>query len=522
MFLVQSRDAGKIFRMMEVESDVWRRDKRLVPCGGRGYGGSMWMWIRSFLFFLCCAAVADPARADSVSGTTWAVRFNRPDQTTTLTGIGPEEYVIREAYLARIDALQSQDWGCLTAFTFSGNSEGAGAAGPVLLSMSNALSRGARLAFVADNGVNIASNYWPGISLTGLSMRAGNKLELRRAPNDSGIMHDKVGVFWYRAQTQAWVLTGSWNFTGGASSQQWNILAEVQNNALATAYSNEMRQMLNGYFHASAAKSHAHDGTRFRLPGSGRDSWVRFAPYPDKTYGGSNALTDVVAAIDAATNTIVFALNKLTRPDVVSALIRACNRGVKVNGTIPKSDRSLATDDSYAMYQMLIQPTNYATANRVMMYNAYSSTTWTNYDAGQADLTHTKYMVIDPYGPQALVIHGSPNWTEAALVDDSSNDENLLFLVHEPIARSFVAQFNAMTDGVVPWCDLRSTGSTATARCSYWLPYTNRYALITTTNLFNTNSWTSVVTILPTGRGTNSVLIPRSGARGFYRIQKMD
>ena len=256
------------------------------------------------------------------------VRFNRPDQTTTLTSIGPDEYVIREAFLARIDALQSQDWGCLAAFTFSGNSEGAGAAGPVLLAMSNALSRGAKLAFVADNGVNITSNYWPGISLTGLSTRAGNKLELKRAPNDSGIMHDKVGVFWYRAQTQAWVLTGSWNFTGGASSQQWNILAEIQNNALAAAYSNEMRQMLNGNFHASAAKSHAHDGTRFRLPDSARDSWVRFSPYPDKTYGGSNALTDVVAAIDAATHTIVFALNKLTRPDVVSALIRACNRGV--------------------------------------------------------------------------------------------------------------------------------------------------------------------------------------------------
>lgn len=480
------------------------------------------MWIRGLLFCLWIVAALASARADSVSGTTWAVRFNRPDQTTTLTDIGPDEYVIREAFLARIHALQSQDWGCLAAFTFSGNTEGAGAAGPVLLAMSNALSRGAKLAFVADNGVNISSNYWPGISLTGLSTRAGNKLDLRRAPDDSGIMHDKVGVFWYRAQTQAWVLTGSWNFTGGASSQQWNILAEIQNNALATAYSNEMRQMLNGNFHASTVKSHAHDGARFRLPDSDRDSWVRFAPYPDKTYGGSNALTDVVAAIDAATNTIVFALNKLTRPDVVNALIRACNRGVKVNGTIPKSDRSAAGADSYAMYQMLIQPTNYTTVNRVMMYDAYSSTTWTNYDAGQTDLTHTKYMAIDPYGPKALVIHGSPNWTEAALVDDSSNDENLLFLAHEQIARVFVAQFNAMTDGVIPWCDLRSTGSVANARCSYWLPYTNQYALIGTTNLFRTNSWTNQVTLLPTGRGKNSVLVPRNGARGFYRIQKMN
>ena len=480
------------------------------------------MWIRRTIFFLWSVAAAISARADSVSGTTWAVRFNRPDQTTTLTSIGEDEYVIREAYLARINALQSQDWGCLAAFTFSGNSEGAGAAGPVLLAMSNALSRGAKLAFVADNGVNIASNFWPGISLTGLSTRAGNKLELRRAPNDFGIMHDKVGVFWYRAQTQAWVLTGSWNFTGGASSQQWNILAEIQHNTLATAYSNEMRQMLNGNFHASASKSHAHDGTRFRLPDSPRDGWVRFSPYPDRTVGGSNALTDIVAAIDAATNTIVFSLNKLTRPDVVDALIRACNRGVLVNGAIPKSDRATSGDDSYAMYQALIQPTNYATVHRALMYDAYSSTVWTTYDAGQTDLTHTKYMVIDPYGTNALVIHGSANWTDAALVDDSSNDENVLFLPHKGMAMAFAAQFNAMTDGVVPWCQLRSMGSVTNARCFYWLPYTNQYALIETTNLFNTNSWITVVTNLPTGRKTNSVLIPRNGVRGFYRIQKMN
>ncbi len=480
------------------------------------------MWIRRALCIGWSVASIVAARADSYSGTTWVVRFNRPDQTTTLTSIGKDEYVIREAYLSRINALQSQDWACLAAFTFSGNSEGAGAAGPVLLAMSNALSRGAKLAFVADKGVNITSNFGTGISLTGLSTRAGTRLELRRAPNDSGIMHDKIGVFWYRAQTQAWVLTGSWNFTGGASSQQWNILAEIQNNTLATAYSNEMRQMLNGHFHASATKSHVPDGARFRLPDSDRDGWVRFAPYPDKTYGGSNALTDIVAAIDAATNTIVFALNKLTRPDVVNALIRACNRGVKVNGTIPKSDRATATDDSYAMYQMLIQPTNYATANRALMYDAYSSTLWTNKDAEQTDLTHTKYMAIDPYGSRALVIHGSPNWTDAALVDDSSNDENLLFVPNEKFARAFVAQFNAMTDGVIPWCQLRSTGSTATARCSYWLPYTNQYALIETTNLFNTNSWITVVTNLKTERGTNSVLIPRNNTRGFYRIQKMN
>lgn len=475
----------------------------------------------AILFLGFVAALAGAARADSYTGTGWVVRFNRPDQTTTYSSIWDDEYVIREAFLARINALASNDWACLATYTFSGNTAALGAAGPILAAMSNALVRGAKLGFVADDGVNVASNYWPGISLTGLSTRAGNKLTLSRAPVDWGIMHDKVGVFWYRAITQAWVLSASWNFTGGASSQQWNILAEIQDNALGTAYSNEMREMLSGRFHANPAKSHAHDGARFGLANADMwtNGWVRFGPYPDGTYGGSNALTDITNAIDAATNEIVFALNKLTRPDVATALIRACDRGVFVNGTIPKSDRATTNDDSYAMYQMLATSSNYATANRAFLYDAYSSAARTNYDAGQSDLVHAKYMVIDPRGAKPLVIHGSANWTESALVSTNSNDENVLFVPHGGIARAFVAQFNAMTDGVYPWCGLGTGGSSATSRLTCWRPYTAAYEVVHTTNLFDLDSWTNRAQVLPSGRGFLSVTVTNHAERGFYRVR---
>ncbi|HAL92638.1 MAG TPA: hypothetical protein DCM68_06405 [Verrucomicrobia bacterium] len=474
------------------------------------------MWRRITILSLLCGA----AWADSYTGEGWTVRFNRPDQTTTYSSIGDDEYVIREAFLARIDALASNDWACLATYTFSGNTAQLGAAGPILAAMSNALVRGAKLGFVADKDVNIASNYWPGISLTGLSTRAGNRLTLSRAPDDWGIMHDKVGVFWYRAATQAWVLSASWNFTGGASSYQWNILAEIQNNDLAAAYSNEMREMLSGRFHANPAKSHAHDGARFRLADTNMwtNGWVRFGPYPDGTVGGSNALTDVTNAIDAATDEIVFALNKLTRTNVVEALIRACDRGVLVNGTIPKSDR-LPGGDSYGTWQMLANPANYATANRAFLYDAYSSAARTNYDAGEADLTHAKYMAIDPRGEHPLVIHGSANWTASALVATNENDENVLFLPHRGMAHAFVAQFNAMTDGTIPWCGLRSGGSSAVSRLSYWLPYTTAYEVVHATNVFDLSAWTNFVQSLPSGRGTNTVTVTNRAERGFYRVR---
>ena len=476
-------------------------------------------WRNIWIAGLCGAALAGAARADSFTGTDWQAHFNLPDQNTFTSTVRLDEYLLRDRFVARLDALASNDWACLATYTFSGSSASVGAAGPILAAMSNALARGVKLGFVADNGVDVVSNYWPGVSLTGLATRAGNRLELSRATNDWGIMHDKVGVFWYRAATQAWVLSGSWNFTGGACSYQWNVLTELRNNELAAAYSNEMREMLSGRFHANAAKSHAHDGARFRLAGTARDGWVRFGPYPDGTAGGSNALTDVVAAIDAATNEIVFGLNKLTLAEVTAALIRACDRGVVVHGTIPKSDRTATNDDSYATWRTLSEPTNYATANRALLYDAYATAAWSAYDAGETDLTHAKYLVIDPAGAEPLAILGSANWTWSALVSTNSNDENVQFLPHAGLAQALVAQFNAMTDGTVPWFRLESGGSAAAGVLVYWLPFTNRYEVLFTTNVREAGSWTNREQALPPGRGTNAVPTTNRTARGFYRLQ---
>lgn len=467
---------------------------------------------------LLAFGIAGAVRADSHTGESWAVHFNLPDQTTSHSSIGPDEFVIRDALLARINALDSGDWACLATYTFSGSSAAGGAAGPVLAAVSNALARGAKMGFAVDNVVNVTSNYWPEVSLSGLSSRPGNALELSRSPY-GGIMHDKVGVFWYAAEGKGWVAAGSWNFTGGASSCQWNILTEIQDTTLAAAYSNELREMLSGRFHSDPAKSHAQDGTRFRIAGMGRDGWVRFAPYPDGKYGGDNALTDILAAIDAAEDEIFFALNKLTRQGVVEALIRACDRGVVVHGTIPKSDRSRPGQASYAMYQMLIDPEHYATRNRVRMYDAYYDAERTRADNHNRDLAHVKYMVIDPRGTNPLVIQGSANWTASALVLTSSNDENVQFLPHRGMAEAFRMQFAAMTDGMRPWCALEPAGTAL--RLDYWLPESTLHELVFTDSLLHSGAWTSWSGELPADRGTNSLELPRDGFMRFFRIQEV-
>ena len=474
-----------------------------------------------FVFAVVAFLALAPARAGTVTGADWIVRFNLPDQTTSYKTIGPDEFVIRDAWLARIDALKKGDWACLSTYTFSGPSESSGAAGPILGAISNALARGASVGFVAAYGVDVASNYWPGCSLKSLSSRKTNPLKLSRAPS-GGIMHDKLGVFWYKTTKERWVLSGSWNYTGGASSQQWNILTEIRNDALAAAVSNELSQMLAGHFHSDKDKSHAPDNTRFRLASAPADSWVRFAPYPDGAYGGDNALRDITNAIAGATTDIYFSLNKLTRQDVVDQLVRACNRGVTVHGVIPKSDRLYPGSDSYAMYTNLLYSPAYTTANRVRLYDAYYAADRTSYDNNNRDLVHTKYMVIDPLGAKPLVIHGSANWTASALVLTSANDENVLFLSHPGIASAFLAQFAAETDGLNPLLLSMAPAKGGALSISYWLPPLPAASLpksLAASPSLALPSWTPLAT-LAASPGTHVLSIPATtNSARFFRLQ---
>lgn len=454
------------------------------------------------------------ARADTYSGDGWRMHFNIPDQKTGTANATTNEYVIRDAWLARINALQKGDWAALSTYTMSGASAISGAAGPMLEAVAKALDRGAKVGWVVGNGVAVSSNFWSGGSLKSLATRKTNPLALKQAPT-GGIMHNKMGVFAYKGKTP-WVLSGSWNFTGGASSQQWNVLMEIQNAALATACSNELRQLLAGKFHADETKSHAWDGTKFKLAGWSRNGWIRFAPYPDGKYGGNNALTDITNAIAGAKEEIFFGLNKLTRGGVVDALIAACNRGVVVHGTVPLSDWAIESKDSWECMQKLLCPTNYATANRVRIYLAYTTGDKTAADAVQTDLVHAKYMVIDPWNTaNALVIQGSANWTSSALVLTSSNDENVEFLPSAEIAQAFVEQYRAMTDGLRPVVTSLARNGTKGWTIGYWHE-PGTFLLQHTTGL--AGGWHDVLTLPATRHGTTTNAT--AGTSGFFRVRQ--
>ncbi len=422
------------------------------------------------------------ARGESFTGVNWIVHFNLPDQDYYEA---PGEYVIRDALLARINALQAGQTGTLATFTFSA----AGTAGSILSSMQDALNRGATVKFIADYAIDVNAAY-DGLALTTLTARTVNPLILSRATNSAGIMHHKFGLFDY-GKTNRWLLTGSWNFTSKASYGQWNVGLEMRNADVFSAYGKEAEELLAGRFHYNTNKSHAANGSIFNLDGAWGPSWVDFAPYPTSRFGGSNAQTEVFQLIDGAQSEIVFALNKLNRPHIRDALLAAADRGVHIVGVIPKSDRTTSSDTSYDVYTFLSNPDNYATTNRIQWVDAYSRADYSTTDAGELDLVHEKWMVIDPWTDRPVLIAGSANWTDSALSSTTENDENILFLRHRDIARLFYMQFKRMTglwqDQCYSWMDVSREGKNP--QVVFWITDTNRHMLATCDNLV-TGNWT--------------------------------
>lgn len=406
-------------------------------------------------FALCLPAL--PAPGLSITGADWRIHFNGPDQDASFSAITVEEYAIRDALVARIDALQAGHRAWLATYTFSGSNLVSGGAGAILKATEDALNRGATVAFVVDGGVDLHARNGGSNTLAGLAGRPLNPLQLVQDDSASGIMHDKLGLFDY-GSTNRWVFITSWNFTGGASINQWNIALELQHAALFNAYSNEFAELLAGRFHDDAGKSHAHNNAAFTLADAWAPGWVRFGPHPSSIDGGDHAARDLTNWFGQARHQIVFALNQLTHGTVATSLVQAANRGVQIDGVMPRSDTDPG-ETSAALYGYLTNVTSYATTNRIRFWPAHTRPDGATNDTGQADLVHAKWAVVDPFGEQPGVIHGSANWTFSALQSGSFNDENIVFVRHRDIARLFYLHFKqitgAFTNSADFWLDLK-------------------------------------------------------------------
>jgi len=139
-------------------------------------------------------------------------------------------------------------------------------------------------------------------------------------------------------------------------------------------------------------------------------------------------------------------MHHFNRPPLRRALVAAANRGLRVAGVIPESDRGTNRFAiSGATVRYFANPNLYTGTNRVHLLPARVNAVGPALDSGQPDLVHLKYALVDPSGPRPVVIHGAANWTASGLTSPAGNDESTLFLRHAGIARAFLEQFHCMT-----------------------------------------------------------------------------
>ena len=234
----------------------------------------------------------------------------------------------------------------------------------------------------------------------------------------AGLMHNKFVVIDGRggAPDSAWVWTGSWNPTDPGTNADFQNSIEVQDPALAGAFTLEFDEMWgsdNEVPNASASRFGARktDNTPHRFVIGGKDVECYFSPSDHTT-------SHIIAVLDSAKHSIAASLLTLTRMDIADAILAKTNAG---------EETRLIVDDS----------TDQGSQVKFLKNNGVDlllkPSTYTGF-------FHHKYGIIDGEDIHwnGAVITGSHNWTSAA---ENSNNENLL-VIHDPaIANQYLQEF---------------------------------------------------------------------------------
>ena len=234
-----------------------------------------------------------------------------------------------------------------------------------------------------------------------------------------GLQHNKFFIFDYRgaAPDQTWVWTGSWNPTDPGTNDDCQNSIEIQDQALAGAYTTEFNEMwgsdtvvpdaANSRFGARKL-----DNTPHIFNINGMPVELYFSP-SDRT------TSHIVSTLAKAQNSINVALLTLTRSDIAATMKLKKDAGLKVRGVL---DNGTDTGSQYT----------FLTSGGVDI----------RLKGNTVGLLHHKYGVIDAEVSTATqyVITGSHNWTSAA---ETSNNENALIIQSNSIANQYLQEFAA-------------------------------------------------------------------------------
>jgi phosphatidylserine/phosphatidylglycerophosphate/cardiolipin synthase-like enzyme len=257
---------------------------------------------------------------------------------------------------------------------------------------------------------NLVANGIPYITDTFDPVNAGN-----------GLMHNKFAIFDFRdtsSFTDDWVWTGSWNATDPGNNDDAQNSIEIQDKALANAYTMEFNEMWGSSTDTpnSTQSRFGADKTditphRFNIGGTKVESY--FSPSDQTTL-------HIYETLSEATSSINICMLTFTRSDLAQELVTKKAAGDKVRVVM---DNNTDSGNQFSFLQ----------TNGIDVHLKGSAIT---------GLLHHKYAVIDAENPKAdeIVITGSHNWSTSA---ETANDENTLIIHSSRIANLYLQEFKA-------------------------------------------------------------------------------
>jgi phosphatidylserine/phosphatidylglycerophosphate/cardiolipin synthase-like enzyme len=235
----------------------------------------------------------------------------------------------------------------------------------------------------------------------------------------AGLHHNKFFIFDYRggAPDSIWLMMGSWNPTDPGTNDDRQNLVEIQDVALAGAYTTEFEEMwgsnsdiANQQTSRFGARKMNNTPHNFIIGGIKVESY--FSPSDRTTNFIGRAMSRGNKSINGAVMTI-------TRRDLADSVIALKNRNGKTR-LILSNNTDSGTQFSYLQ-----------TNGVDIRLKGFTS-----------GLLHHKYAIIDAEYSNATpyVITGSHNWSSSA---ENSNDENTLIFQDAQIANFYLQEFTA-------------------------------------------------------------------------------
>lgn len=278
---------------------------------------------------------------------------------------------------------------------------------PLSTALVNAYNRGVIIRVVLDYEY----------SSTGVTLLTNAGIPVIRRTNGNGLMHNKFYIFDARDSIPGndWLITGSWNATTDQTYTDCQNMLEIQDSALAAAYTTEFQEMwgstgnypntANARFGSSKTNNTPHTFIIDGIPVE-----LYFSPSDGTT-------SHIIEQIQGANSKAILGLMVFTRYDIANALYQRSIAGADVIGII---------DD----------------INTTGSQWSYLNTFADMYDWNAGGIFHHKYAFIDYDSPGSVptLITGSHNWSNAA---ENNNDENTLIIKSDWIVNQYAQEFAA-------------------------------------------------------------------------------